>query len=91
VPREKLLRRKRASGLFVGFFAHLATGATLKFKSEGSEETLHPGKHPITSGFSFEYFNAFDLARRLPLEASPKQARVVVSMSPICNMPVIEL
>jgi hypothetical protein len=69
-PKEQLLRKLCAPSLFLGFFAHLATGATLKLESE---KALRFGKHPIASGFLLEHLNPLDLARRLPLEDSPSK------------------
>ena len=72
-PKEQLLRKLCAPGRFMGFFAHLVTGATPKLSNGRSQKTLHFSKHPIASGFFLEHLNPLDLARRLPLEDSPSK------------------
>jgi hypothetical protein len=67
-PKGQLLRKLCAPSRFMGFFAHLVTGATLKLESE---RALRFSKHPIASGFLLEHLNPLDLARGLPLKGSP--------------------
>ena len=72
-PKEQLLRKLCAPSLFLGFFAHLATGATPKCNSEPSQMDFRLRKSPIASGFSFEHLNPFDLACSLPLRGGPNK------------------